>query len=191
MRHAIFAAIAAVVLSAAASAGEPPFPDYAVTPLTKGDVDLFMGILHAAADHNAHLTGADKEAYDFFMKNKNAPPPPVPNGMPSQAWLAQMEHRSKLLGAAGALATYDVALAKQRGVGKRYEAIKNEVESVIITEVEGMTGECGDTDCGPPPTPAQRARAKAIDAARKADKPLIAPRAAEIRALEKKVNFML
>ena len=191
MRHALFAAIAAAALCFAATAGEPTFPDYAVTPLTKADLDLYMGILYAAADHNAHLTGADKEAYDFFMKNKNAPPPPPPNGMPSQAWLQQMEHRSQLLGHAGQLATYDVTIAKQRGIPKRYEALKNEIESVIITEVEGMTGECGDTDCGPKPSAAQIARAKAIDAALKADKPLIAPHAAEIRALQKKINFML
>ncbi|HUO97632.1 MAG TPA: hypothetical protein VMU01_03145 [Rhizomicrobium sp.] len=191
MRHALLAALAAFVLCAATAHSEPAFPDYAVTPLTKADVDLFMGILKAAADHNAHLTGADKEAYDFFMKNKSAPPPPPPNGQPTPQWLQMMEHRSQLLAHAGELATYDVTIAKQRGVQKRYDAIKGEVEAVIDTEVEGMTGECGDSDCGPAPTPAQRARAKAIDAARKADKPLIAPHAAEIRALQKRVNFML
>jgi len=165
MRHALLAALAAFVLCAATAHSEPAFPDYAVTPLTK--------------------------AYDFFMKNKSAPPPPPPNGQPTPQWLQMMEHRSQLLAHAGELATYDVTIAKQRGVQKRYDAIKGEVEAVIDTEVEGMTGECGDSDCGPAPTPAQRARAKAIDAARKADKPLIAPHAAEIRALQKRVNFML
>jgi hypothetical protein len=191
MRHTLLAAIAAIVLCVAAAPGEPAFSDYAVTPLTKADFDLFMGILRDAANHNQHLTGADKEAHDFFMKNKNTAPPPMPNGQPTQQWLAQMEHRSQLLGHAGELATCDVALAKQCGVGKRYKAIKGEVESVIAHEVEGMQGECGGNDCGPPPTPAQRARAKAMAAALQADKPLIAPHAAEIRALEKQVNFML
>jgi len=191
MRHTLIAALAAAVLGVVANAGEPAFPDYAVTPLSKADFDLFMGILQAAADHNAHLTGVDKEAYDFFMKNKSAPPPPLPpNGQPTPQWLAQMEHRSQLLGHAGQLASFDVTIAKQRGVQKRYEAIKNEVESIILVS-EGMQGECGDSDCGPKPTPAQIARAKAIAAALKADKPLVAPHAAEIRALEKRVNFML
>jgi len=54
-----------------------------------------------------------------------------------------------------------------------------------------MQGECGGNDCGPPPTPAQIARAKAMAAALAADKPLVVPHAAEIRALQKQVNFML
>jgi hypothetical protein len=96
MRFAFVAALAAPLLFAAASAGEAAFPDYEVTPLTKADLDLYLGIMHAAADHNAHLTADDKAAVDLTIQIQKHPPPPI-TGMPTPAQMQVLTHNSNLL----------------------------------------------------------------------------------------------
>ena len=186
MHRAFVAVLAAPLFFAAALAGEAPFPDYEVTPLTKADLDLYLGILHAAADHNAHLNGDDKAAVDLAIQIQKHPPPAI-TGMPTPAQMQQLTRNSNLLARGAELAMYDETIAKQRGIPKRYEAIKSELEPVVDL-VRGMTGSCGGNDCGPPPTAAQIARGKLIEAALRADKPLVAPHVAEIAALKKQIG---
>ncbi len=187
MRLALSAALAGVFLFGTAMAGEAPTPDYEVTPLTKADVDFYMDILRAAAAHNAHLVGDDKAAVDFTIQVQKHPPP-EPKGMPTQADMDRMTRNANLAARAAELASYDDKVAEQRGVPKRYEAVKNEIETVL----PGITGEgasCGG-DCTPPGgfSAAVLARAKKEQAAIAVDKPLIAPHVAEIKALKKTVG---
>lgn len=70
-------------------------PGYAVTPLTKADVDFYMDIMRAAAAHNAHLTGDDKAAVDFTIDMQKHPPK-EPKGMPTQAEIATMTRNATL-----------------------------------------------------------------------------------------------
>jgi hypothetical protein len=89
---------------------------------------------------------------------------------------------------AAVLASYDDMIAQQRGVSKRYAAIKNEMESVLA-QVTGEGGSCGG-DCTPPGgfSAAQLDRARKEADAAKADKPLVAPHVAEIKALKKQIG---
>jgi len=184
MRVALSIALAGTVLfgAPAMAAG----PDYGVTPLTQADVDFYLDILRAAAAHNAHLTGDDKAAVDLTIQMEKHPPP-APTGTPTPAQMQQMIRNSKLAARAAELASYDEQIAEQRGVQARYDAIKDEMESVVPM-VTGMGASCGGGDCGGEATAAQIARGKQEEVILKADKPLIAPHVAEIAALKKQIN---
>ena len=187
-----FAAFAGSLALASALAA-PLAPDFAVVPLSKADVDLYLGILRTAATHNAHLTGDDKAAVDFTVQMQRHPPKnPAPGHMPTPAEMNQMIRNANLSARAAELASYDDAIAQQRGVAARYDAIRNEVESVLA-QITGMGGRCGG-DCTPPGgfSAAQLARAKKEADTANADKPLIAPHVAEIASLKKQISgFML
>jgi hypothetical protein len=187
MRLALTAALAGVLLFGTAMAGEAPIPDYDVVPLTKADVDFYMDILRAAAAHNAHLTGDDKAAVDFTIQMQKHPPP-EPKGPMTQADIDRITRNANLAARAAELASYDDKIAEQRGVPKRYEAVKNEVETVLPA-ITGLGASCGG-DCSPPGgfSAAVLAKAKKEEAAAKADKPLIAPHAAEIASLKKTIG---
>lgn len=181
MRKAVFAGLAALLLAGPALAGAP-VPDYAVVPLTKADVDFYLDIMRAAAAHNAHLTGDDKVAFDLAIQMQKHPPDTA-HETPQQ-----MIRTANLAARAAELATYDMKVAEQRGVSARYEAIKNEMESVLA-RVTGAGGSCGG-DCSPPGgfSAAVLARAKKEDDAANADKALVAPHLAEIKALKKQIG---
>lgn len=185
VKAAVSALMGSVFLASAAWGAA--MPDYAVTPLTKADVDFYLDIMRAAAAHNAHLTGDDKAAVDFTIDMQKHPPK-EPKGMPTQAEIATMTRNATLAARAAELATYDTKIAEQRGVSARYEAVKNEVESVM-PQITGIGGSCGG-DCTPPGgfSAAVLARAKQEEAASKADKPLIAPHVAEIDTLKKQIG---
>ena len=187
MRLAVAAFAGCLALTAAFAA--PPVPDFAVVPLGKADVDLYLDILRAAAAHNAHLTGDDKAAVDFTLQMQRHPPQnPAAGHMPTPAEMNQMIRNANLSARAAVLASYDDTIAQQRGVAARYDAIKNEVETVLA-QVTGMGGSCGG-DCTPPGgfSAAQLARAKKESDAVNADKPLIAPHVAEIVSLKKQIS---
>jgi hypothetical protein len=185
MRLAAF--IFAGILSSSAALAEAPVPDYAVTPLTKADVDFYMDILRAAAAHNAHLTGDDKAAVDFTLDMQKHPPK-EPKGPITQADMDRMTRNANLAARAAELASFDDKIAEQRGVPKRYEAVKNEIETVL-PQITGEGASCGG-DCTPPGgfSAAVLARAKKEEIAGKADLPLIKPHAAEIKALKKQIG---
>ncbi|MGH6870842.1 MAG: hypothetical protein ACREHE_04975 [Rhizomicrobium sp.] len=175
MRLAALALLGALI--AAPSLAAPPVPDFAVVPMTQADVDLYLGILRAAAAHNQHLTGDDKLAVDLSIQSqKGAMPKMDPSRM------------ANLMARAAILASYDEEVAKQRGVSARYDAIKNEMETVLA-QVTGIGGSCGG-DCSPPGgfSAAVLARAKKEQAAADADKPLVKPHVAEIKALKKQIG---
>jgi len=187
MRLTLSAALAGTVLLGTAMAGEALLPDYDVTPLTKADVDFYLDIMRAAAGHNAHLTGDDKAAVDFTIQIQKHPPS-EPKGPLTQADMAPMLRNANLGARAAELASYDEKIAEQRGVPKRYEAVKNEIETVL-PQITGDGGSCGG-DCTPPGgfSAAVLAKAKKEEAASKADRPLIAPHAAEIKVLKKQIS---
>ncbi len=176
-------------LTLAAALAEPAAPDFAVVPLTKADIDLYLGVLRAAAAHNAHLAGDDKAAVDFTLQMQRHPPKaPTGDHMPTPAEIDQMTRAANLAARAAELASYDDAIAQQRGVAARYEAIKNEIETVLV-QISGVGGSCGG-DCTPPGgfSAAQLARAKREAGTANADRPLVAPHAAEIAALKKQIG---
>ncbi|HEY1631224.1 MAG TPA: hypothetical protein VGF56_07905 [Rhizomicrobium sp.] len=185
----IFAGIFAGILASSAALAEAPLPDYEIVPLTKADVDFYMDILRAAAAHNAHLTGDDKAAVDFTV-NMQKHPPKTPKGdhLPTQGEMDQMTRNANLAARAAELASYDDKIAEQRGVPKRYEAVKNEIETVL-PQITGEGGSCGG-DCTPPGgfSAAVLARAKKEEVASKADLPLIKSHVAEIKALKKQIG---
>lgn len=160
--------------------------DYNVTPLTKADVDLYMDIMRAAAQHNTHLSGDDKAAVDYAVNLQKHPPKPV-TGMPSAAQMKEMERDAQLSGRAAELASYDEVIAKQRNVEPRYDGIKNEVEQ-IYDRATGAAGSCGGDDCGGTLTAAQIEMGKKTEAALKADEPLVKPHVAEIRTLKRQIG---
>jgi hypothetical protein len=151
-----------------------------VVPLAKADVDFYMDILRAAAAHNAHLTGDDKAAVDASIQMQKSPP--------KNQTSDQMVRMANLMARAAELATYDDKIAEQRGVPKHYEAIKNEMESVLA-QVTGEGASCGG-DCTPPGgfSKTQLDRGKKEGDAAKADAPLVKPHVAEIKALKKQIN---
>jgi hypothetical protein len=183
------AAAFAGCLTLAAALAEPNAPDFSVVPLTRADFDLYLAILRAAATHNAHLTGDDKAAVDLTVQMQRHPPKvPVGGHMPTPAEMNQMIRIANLSARAATLASYDDMIAQQRGVAKRYEAIKNEIETVLA-QITGVGGSCGG-DCTPPGgfSAAQLARAKKETDIANADRPLIAPHAAEIASLKKQIG---
>ncbi|HEX3811073.1 MAG TPA: hypothetical protein VHW02_15365 [Rhizomicrobium sp.] len=161
--------------------------DYEVTSLTQADIDFYLGIMRAAAAHNAHLTGDDKAAADQAIQWQKHPPSGLPSN-PTPAQIQQMTHAAQLAARAAELASYDEKIAEQRGVTTRYDAIKDVVESVMV-QISGMGGSCGG-DCSPPGgfTKAQLDRAKQEEAAENADKPLIKPHVAEIASLKMQIG---
>lgn len=174
-------------LLATPALAEPPFPDYEVTPLTKADVDFYLGILHAAADHNAHLNADDKAAIALSIQMQKHPPS-EPKGMPTQADIDRMTRNANLMARAAELGTYDLKIAEQRGVTKRYDAMSSKIGSVVV-QITGEGASCGG-DCTPPGgfSAAVLARAKKEQAATDADKPLVQPHVAEIKALRKQIG---
>jgi hypothetical protein len=183
MRLALCAALAGAILTTGALAAGPP--DYGVTPLTKADVDFYLDILRAAAAHNAHLTGDDKAAVDLAVQYQKHPPA-APTGMPTPAQMQQMTRTANLMARAAELASYDEKIAEQRGMQARYDEIKGEMEGVVAV-AQGVGASCGG-DCGGSATAAQIARGKQEEAALKADKPLVTPHIAEIKALKKQIG---
>lgn len=172
----------------AASAAFAGGVDYSITPLTQADVNFYMDIMRAAAQHNAHLSGDDKAAVDYVIGLEKHPPPPMAaNHVPSQAEIAEIMHRGQMAARAAQLATYDAEIAKQRGVSERYSGIKNEVESVYA--LASMTGaSCGGNDCGGTITAAMMARGRQEDKTIVADRPVVAPHVAEIKALKQQIG---
>lgn len=166
--------------------------DYSVTPLTKADVDFYMDIMRAAAQHNMHLAGDDKAAVDYVVGLEKHPPPPMPsNQMPTQAQIAQIMKNGQMAARAAQLATYDAEIAKQRGVYERYSAINNVITTVYTLDM--MSGaSCGGGCASGVVTAAMMARGNAQDKAILADKPLVAPHVAEIKTLKQQISgFMM
>lgn len=180
MRKAL---LLAGLISTAAWAGT----DYNVTPITQADMDLYMSIMRAAAQHNSHLTGDDKAAVDYTIGLRKNPPKPI-TGIPTPAQIKEMERNAMLGGRAAELASYDDVIAKQRGVADRYDGIKNEVEQAYDRVTGSGLASCGGSDCGGPMTAAQIARGKQTEAALKADEPLVKPHVAEIKTLKQQIG---
>lgn len=176
--------IASFLLPAAALAAGV---DYNVTPLTQADVDLYLSIMRAAAQHNTHLTGDDKAAVEYAVNLQKHPPKEI-SGMPSATEMKQMERNAQLSGRAAELVSYDEVIARQRNVEARYDGIKSEVDQVYARATGMGLGSCGGADCGGTLTAAQVAMGKKTEATLKADEPLIKPHVGEIRALKHKIG---
>jgi hypothetical protein len=184
-RLAISAVVGTLMMGAAAFA-DAPLPNYSVTPLTQADVNFYLDIMRAAAQHNSHLMGDDKAAADYMI-NQHAHPykPPAPGQIPSQAQMAELMRNGQLAQRALLLIVYDLEIAKERNVSARYAAVKTEMEQAYAMQT--MIG-----DKASAMTLALSLQGKPQVAALMADKALVAPHVAEITALKKQINgFML
>jgi hypothetical protein len=178
--------VAGILMMGAAAFADAPLPNYAVTPLTQADVNFYLDIMRAAAQHNSHLTGDDKAAADYMI-NLHAHPykPPAPGQILSQAQMAELMRNGQLAQRALLLIVYDLEIAKERNVSARYAAVKTEMEQAYAMQT--MIG-----DKAGAMTLALSLQGKPQVAALMADKALVAPHVAEITALKKQINgFML
>ena len=185
LRLAISAVVGTLMMGAAALA-DAPLPNYTITPLTQADVNFYLDIMRAAAQHNSHLTGDDKAAADYMI-NLHAHPykPPAPGQIPSHAQMAELMRNGQLSQRALLLIVYDLEIAKERNVSARYAAVKTEMEQVYF--IETATG-----DKAGAMAIALSLQHKPEVATLMADKALVAPHVAEITALKKQINgFML
>jgi hypothetical protein len=160
----------------APAAKEGPIPNYDTTPMTQADVDLYISVMKAAADYIKNPSASDKAAMDFAkqVSKGNAPSPISPE-------------QAQMLARAATLAQYDMEIANQRGISKRYEAIRGTVEGLI-----GMTAcpTCSG-DGGGPVSQQQKDQAAQEEAAHKADMVLLQPHSDEIVALQKQIRGVL
>ena len=186
MLRLAISAVAGTLMMGAAAFADAPVPNYAVTPLTQADVNFYLDIMRAAAQHNSHLTGDDKAAVDYMVSLHTHPPKPLPAGqMPSQVQMAQLMRNGQLAQRALMLIVYDLEIAKERNVTARYTAVKTEIEQVYA--IETMTGSNANVMAL-----ALAAHDKAEVPMLMADEPLIAPHVAEIKTLKNQINgFML
>jgi hypothetical protein len=160
----------------APAAKEGPVPNYDTTPMTQADVDLYISVMQAAADYIKNPSASDKAAMEFAkqVSKGNAPSTVSPE-------------QAQMLARAATLAQYDMEIANQRGISKRYEAIRGTVEGLV-----GMTAcpTCSG-DGGGPATQQQKDQAAQADAAHKADLVLLQPHSDEIVTLQKQIRGVL
>jgi hypothetical protein len=160
----------------APAAKEGPIPNYDTTPMTQADVDLYINVMQAAAAYIKNPSSSDKAAMEFAKQVSKGKAPSTVS--PEQA---------QMLARAATLAQYDMEIANQRGISKRYEAIRGTVEGLV-----GMTAcpTCSG-DGGGPATQQQKDQAAQADAAHKADLVLLQPHSDEIVALQKQIRGVL
>jgi hypothetical protein len=191
--------LAGLFLLVGAAVADPPPSHYEVTPLSQGDVDLYLSIKRAGADCVTHATGPDREALDIMRKNhgvlKIAAMPEIKgNPTPQQladlqknmaAISAQAAHNTDIESRAAALSACDETIAQKRGVKGHYDDLRAVIESAV--PMQGDVGaSCGGDDCGPAhPTAAQLALWKKEGDVTTADRALLKPHAEEIRRLQK------
>jgi hypothetical protein len=151
-------------------------PNFDTTPMTQADVDLYISVMQAAAAYIKNPSASDQAALDFTKQV---------NG--GKVTTAITPAQAQMLARAATLAQYDMEIAKQRGISKRYEAIRGTVEGLV-----GMTAcpTCSG-DGGGPVTQQQKDQAAQEDAAHKADMVLLQPHSDEIVALQKQIRGVL
>lgn len=184
LHRAVPGGLAVAVLTASlALAAERAVADFSIAPLTAADVAFYLAILRAAAVHNAHLTGEDRQAVTLVEATQKRP-----SGEGATASVPEQSGReAKLMARAAALASYDETIAAQRGAIVRYRAIKAEVD-VVVASLEGEAAPCDADACRSKPSVTQTVHDGQIRAAIDADKPLIAPHEAEIVALKNEIG---
>lgn len=145
-------------------------------PLSQADVDLYLKVMRTAADRLAHLPPADRDALNAYRRMISAGSSDQPISTAD----------ASAMGRATELMSLDQSVAREMGVGPRYESIASRVE-----ELMGPVADGGGDD---PTTPEDRARLQALgDRLQQRDaKDAVAvrPHRAEILALQKKVNLV-
>jgi hypothetical protein len=184
LRLAISAVVGTMMMGAAALA-DAPVPDYAVTPLSQGDVAFYLDIMRAAAQHNSHLSGDDKAAVDYIA-NLHAHPQkmPAPGQMPTAAQTAELMRSAQYSQRAMVLVVYDMEIANERHVTARYTAVKGAVERAYAIDTVSAAN-AGAIQL------AVMAQDKKQAAALMADKSLIAPHVVEIKTLKTQINSFM
>lgn len=201
-RLAVVAAFGMGLVSAA-FADAPP-THYAITPLTKADVDLYLSVMRPASAYLANLKGEDKAAVDYMHSNHGNPKPPEPpkvpnfgNRAPTPSEMAAMQkamddYSKKIqkpqayMARAATLASYDEEIARQHHIEKQYDAVKDPIESAMAG-IDGIGASCGGDDCAPTqhPTAAQQALWKKEEQVGKANVAFLRSYAPEIERLKK------
>ncbi len=162
--------------SAPAMTNEGPIPNYDTTPMTQADVDLYISVMQAAADYIKNPSASDKAAMDFTKQ--------VSSGKFTGTVTPE---QAQMLARAATLAQYDEEIAKQRGIPKRYDAIKGTVEGLVgLTACTTCSG-----DGGGPVSQQQKDQAAQEETAHKADMVLLQPHSDQIVALQKQVRGVL
>jgi len=163
-------------VGSAPAANKGPVPNYDTTPMTQADVDLYIDVMKAAAAYIQNPSASDKAAMDFAKQ--------VGAGKITGTVTPE---QAQMLARAATLAQYDEEIAKQRGISKRYDAIKGTVEGLV-----GMTAcpTCSG-DGGGPVTQQQKDQAALEEAAHKADLVLLQPHSEEITSLQRQVRGVL
>jgi len=198
-RIAAFVATTLIVWAAAPALADAPPSHYEITPLRQADVDFYLSIKRAGADCVTHASGPDKEALDIMRKNHGVlkiDAMPQIKGDPTPAQLsdlqknmtkigAEADYNGKIQARVAALSQCDETIAARRNARPHYLEIKEAIEAAV--PMQGDIGaSCGGDDCGPAnPTAAQKALWKKEEDVSKANRALLAPHAAEIRALQR------
>ncbi|MGA9796111.1 MAG: hypothetical protein WBQ17_11330 [Rhizomicrobium sp.] len=185
---------AAIIVVAATCPSIAAAPDYVETPMTAADVDMYLSVLRAAADHTSHLSDADKNAAAYIRKYHGNPPIPQMPNMATMPTTAQMAAYGKKMGdalaiqnRAQAVANYDETIAKQRGVQDRYDGIKSQASDLIQTNGTGIMAD-GPRSGDSKESAANLAEDNKRAAVSKADWALVRPHSAEIQSLQKKLR---
>ncbi|HEY8950045.1 MAG TPA: hypothetical protein VIM56_14265 [Rhizomicrobium sp.] len=204
------AGLAFATIFGGAAFADAPLSHYAITPLTKADVDLYLSVMRPASAYVANLKGEDKAAVDYVHSNHGNPKmpeaPKVPDfggQPPTPAQMAAMQKAmddynkkiqmpQKYMGRAATLASYDEEVARQHHVEKQYDAVKDSIESAMAA-ITGEGGSCGGDDCGPTehPTAAQLALWKKEEDVAKANVAFLRPYAPEIMRLKKPLHDVM
>ncbi len=186
---AVFGALLWLSMGAAASAAA--VPNYETTAITQADLQLYLSVMHGAADRLTHAKGDDAAALALMRKTHgNLGSPPGNDPRAALAWYKTHQHDTELLTRALSLSNIDDDIAKQRGVGARYDGIKGAVEDLMLWGGPNGGASCGGNCGGPAPTAAQIDEDKRMHAARNADWALIKPHQGEIAGLIKQVRHL-
>ncbi len=102
------------MMGAAALADAPRFRTTRSPPLTQADVNFYLDIMRAAAQHNSHAWRATIKAAADYMINLHSHPytPPAPGQVPSPAQMALLMRNGQLSQRALMLIVYDLEIAK-------------------------------------------------------------------------------
>lgn len=180
-----------LTLSSIAPGSAAAVPDFETTAMTSADLQIYLSVMHAAADRLAHAKGDDAAAIALMRKTHgNLAAASGDDPQKIMAWYRSHQRDEELLTHALDLENCDGDIAKARGAGDRYGGIKSAVEGLMTWGGAGGAS-CGRGDCGgPAPTAAQIASSDAEEAARKADWALVRPHEAEIKDLLRQVRHL-
>lgn len=160
--------------TAAPSSAETRTTDWALVPLTQGDIQLYLSVMRAAADRVRHPPASDLAALALEQSAMKK----MQDGHPEQITQAEVDVEDLTTELDGHVD--DLIVADRHLDADRYARIVDRVEDAVVPPQEDFVGD-GDPSTTPYiPT----AHERAIEAAHAANVKTLAPFRKEIRALE-------